>query len=95
LTGHHILADDSSWQATRENRNHAVFVSAASAREFATKYRIEKLPGVAALAADIGTALASQGFIPLPINRPMPDRRRLPGGHRDPFDRSFGVRIFC
>jgi PIN domain nuclease of toxin-antitoxin system len=44
-----------------------VFVSAASAWEIATKYRIGRLPQAAALALDVPGALASQGFIELPI----------------------------
>lgn len=65
-----------------------IFVSAASAWEIATKSRIGKLPQGAALVANLPEALASQGFIALPIT--LAHGRAagsLPGPHRDPFDR--------
>lgn len=65
-----------------------VLVSAATAWEITTKYRLGKLPGIAALALDVGGAIASQGFTELPIT--VSDAARagaLPGHHRDPFDR--------
>jgi PIN domain nuclease of toxin-antitoxin system len=65
-----------------------VLVSAASAWEIATKCRLGKLPEAAALARDIGGALASQRFTPLPISVRHAERTgALPGTHRDPFDR--------
>ena len=64
------------------------FVSAASAWEIATKYRIGKLPQAAALAADISGVLGGQGFVELPITvRHGQAAGGLPGPHRDPFDR--------
>jgi PIN domain nuclease of toxin-antitoxin system len=44
-----------------------VFVSAASAWEIATKFRIGKLPHAGALAGNVRDALANQGFLELPI----------------------------
>ena len=70
------------------NAENDVLVSAASAWEIATKYRLGKLPSVAALALDVPGAIASQGFAELPIT--VPDAVRagaLPVLHRDPFDR--------
>jgi PIN domain nuclease of toxin-antitoxin system len=65
-----------------------VFVSAASAWEITTKYRIGKLPGVVAVVADLDKAVADQGFIGLPIAlRHGQVAGALPGPHRDPFDR--------
>jgi PIN domain nuclease of toxin-antitoxin system len=65
-----------------------VFVSAASAWELATKFRIGRLPHAAALAADFPAAIAGQGFLELPINlRHGQTAGSLPGPHRDPFDR--------
>jgi PIN domain nuclease of toxin-antitoxin system len=65
-----------------------VFVSAASAWEIATKHRIGKLPGVAAIVADLDGAITDQGFTPLPISpRHGQAAGALPGPHRDPFDR--------
>ena len=65
-----------------------VFVSAVSAWEIATKYRIGRLPQAAALALDVSGALARQGFIELPITVLQGQTAgSLPGPHRDPFDR--------
>jgi PIN domain nuclease of toxin-antitoxin system len=77
-TAHSAIADE---------RN-AVFNSAASAWEIATKFRIGKLPGVAAIAADLAALLDSQGFVPLPISFVHGQLAgALPGPLRDPFDR--------
>ncbi len=68
--------------------DNTIFVSAASAWEIATKHRIGKLPGVAAIVADLDGAVASQGFVGLPISlRHAQVAGALPGPHRDPFDR--------
>jgi PIN domain nuclease of toxin-antitoxin system len=70
------------------DENNAVFVSAASAWEIAAKFRIGKLPGVVAIADDLGAALEAQGFVPLPIT--FVHRQTagsLPGPLKDPFDR--------
>lgn len=65
-----------------------IAVSAASAMEVATKFRIGKLPGAALLARDFEPILAEQGFIELPISV---RHARLAGemniAHKDPFDR--------
>ena len=63
-------------------------VSAATAWEIATKFRIGRLPEASVLAEDIAGALAEQGFEELPVT--VEDGSRagaLPGHHRDPFDR--------
>jgi PIN domain nuclease of toxin-antitoxin system len=66
----------------------AVYVSAATAWEITTKFRIGKLPGAEAVAADVGGAIAAQGFTPLDISiRHAEHAGRLAGDHRDPFDR--------
>ena len=65
-----------------------ILVSAASAIEITTKFRIGKLPGAAAVAADVAQSVASQAFLPLSISLVHAERAgRLPGPHRDPFDR--------
>jgi PIN domain nuclease of toxin-antitoxin system len=65
-----------------------VLVSAASAWEIATKARIGKLPGALSVADDVSGAVASQGFTALEITMLHAQRAgRLPGAHRDPFDR--------
>ena len=66
----------------------SVAVSAASAMEVATKFRIGKLPGAALLAQDFEAIVAGQGFVELPISV---RHARLAGemniAHKDPFDR--------
>ena len=71
-----------------EDDSNDVLVSAASAWEIATKYRLGKLPSAAALAVDIRGAIARQNFQELPITVEHAERAgSLPGPHRDPFDR--------
>jgi PIN domain nuclease of toxin-antitoxin system len=50
-------------RTTIADANNDVFVSAASAWEIATKHRIGKLPGVAAIVADLDAIIARQSFI--------------------------------
>ncbi|MBP7240533.1 type II toxin-antitoxin system VapC family toxin [Amaricoccus sp.] len=70
-----------------------VMVSAASAWEITTKHRLGKLPGAAAVARDVAGAVASQGFAELPISLRDAERAgRLPGPHRDPFDRMLAAQ---
>jgi PIN domain nuclease of toxin-antitoxin system len=65
-----------------------IFVSAASAWEIATKHRLGKLPGAAAIVPDIEGAVRGQGFEPLSVTMRHGQRAgALPGHHRDPFDR--------
>jgi len=65
-----------------------IAVSAASAMEVATKFRIGKLPGAALLAQDFEAIVAGQGFVELPISV---IHARIAGemniAHKDPFDR--------
>ena len=70
------------------NEANDVVVSAASAWEIATKHRLGKLPEANGLAGDIRGTIAGQGFRELPITVADAERSgRLPGPHRDPFDR--------
>ena len=74
-------------QAIEDDTN-IILISAASAWEIATKYRLGKLPNAEALVRDMPSAIASQGFEELSIT--VTDAVRagaLPGPHRDPFDR--------
>ena len=65
-----------------------IVVSAASAWEIATKYRIGKLPEAEAVASDVAGCIADEGFEGLAISVADAERAgRLPGIHRDPFDR--------
>ena len=70
------------------DEDNAVAVSAASAKEVATKFRIGKLPDAALLAQDFEAVVAEQGFDELAISV---HHARLAGGmnisHKDPFDR--------
>lgn len=70
-----------------------ILVSAASAWEIATKFRIGKLPGCEAVAVDVAGHIAGQGFLELAID--VADAEcagRLPGPHRDPFDRMLAAQ---
>lgn len=65
-----------------------VFVSAASAWEITTKYRLGKLPQAELVASDVLLNVESQQFAPLPISVKHGQLAgALPGHHRDPFDR--------
>jgi PIN domain nuclease of toxin-antitoxin system len=86
FAGDASLSEDA--QAAIVDLGNEVFVSAVSAWEIATKFRIGRLPRAAALVADVSGAIASQGFLELPINlRHGQAAGDLPGPHRDPFDR--------
>ncbi len=65
-----------------------VYVSAASAWEIATKIRLGKLDDPHGVTDSLATHLAIQGFLELPITVEHGRRAgRLPGPHKDPFDR--------
>ena len=65
-----------------------ILVSAASAWEITTKHRLGRLPEGATAALDVAASIASQGFEGLAISVADAERAgRLPGPHRDPFDR--------
>lgn len=75
-------------QAAIAQPDRVVLVSAASAWEITTKHRLGKLPGAAAVAENLRDCVAGQGFGELPITLADGERAgRLPGPHRDPFDR--------
>lgn len=65
-----------------------VAVSAASAMEVATKFRIGKLAQAALLAQDFEAIVAGQDFIELPISvRHAQIAGAMAIDHKDPFDR--------
>jgi PIN domain nuclease of toxin-antitoxin system len=65
-----------------------VFVSAASAWEVCTKFRLGKLPDAESLVSDFSRIIEQLGFYPLSISLEHAQRAGgLPGAHRDPFDR--------
>jgi PIN domain nuclease of toxin-antitoxin system len=71
-----------------EDTGNTVFVSAASAWEIATKFRVGKLPGAARIVADLSGVIVAQGFVSLPISFAHGQAAgALPGPHKDPFDR--------
>jgi len=65
-----------------------VLVSAASAWEVATKFRLGKLPSAERMALAFSAEVAAEGFMALPVTL---DHAALAGSldipHKDPFDR--------
>lgn len=71
-----------------EDSSNEILVSAASAWEIATKVRLGKLPTGEELISELDRYLDQLGFDALPISLSHAARAgRLPGEHRDPFDR--------
>jgi PIN domain nuclease of toxin-antitoxin system len=71
-----------------EEGSNEILVSAASAWEIATKVRLGKLPTGEELVGELDSYLTQLGFDALPISLAHAVRAgRLPGEHRDPFDR--------
>ena len=86
-----LAGDDALSRRAREamaNEDNPVAVSAASAMEIATKFRIGKLPNAALLAQNFEAIVAGQGFDSLAISA---RHAQLAGemniSHKDPFDR--------
>ena len=86
-----LVGDDALSRRAREaiaDEDNAVAISAASAMEVATKFRIGKLPDAALLAQEFEAVIAEQGFDELAISV---HHARLAGEmnipHKDPFDR--------
>jgi PIN domain nuclease of toxin-antitoxin system len=78
LIAREVIVDDAN----------VILVSAASAWEIATKHRLGRLPGAAAIAPDIASIIAGHGFDPLPVTVAHGQHAgALPGPYRDPFDR--------
>jgi PIN domain nuclease of toxin-antitoxin system len=76
-----------------QSERNEVFVSAASAWEIATKYRLGKLPLAQALLDDFIPSIRSAGYIPLPISLEHALRAgRLTPEHKDPFDRMLAAQ---
>ncbi len=75
-------------QALADDETNEGFVSAASAWEITTKFRIGKLDDATVVARDVAAAIAAEGFVELPISVAHAQRAGALGGrHRDPFDR--------
>jgi len=87
-----VFADPKLSRAARtaisDETQNSVFISAASAWEIATKYRIGKLPDARVVAEDVSGAITAEGFNPLAVSVLHAERAgSLVGHHRDPFDR--------
>jgi PIN domain nuclease of toxin-antitoxin system len=87
-----FVAGDAALSATArraiESPEHTVFVSAASAWEISTKFRLGKLPGAGLLATNFVDTVAGLGFAELPISAAAAQRAGgMPQPHRDRFDR--------
>lgn len=73
-----------------------ILVSAATAWEIATKFRIGKLPDRKLVALDVAGHIASQEFSELGISVADAEYAgRLPGVHRDPFDRMLAAQALA
>jgi PIN domain nuclease of toxin-antitoxin system len=86
------LAGDASLsgvaRAAIADESNEISVSAASAMEVSTKFRIGKLPDAALLAQNFETIVAGQGFSELAISvRHARMAGALNIAHKDPFDR--------
>lgn len=74
--------------AAISDRTNQIFVSAASAWEIATKFRIGRLPEAKLVAQEMSGQIASEGFMELPVTVAHAQcAGALPGPLRDPFDR--------
>lgn len=79
-----------------EDAANDIVVSAVSAWEITTKHRVGKLPRAEAVARNVAGAIASQGFEELAISVGDAERAgRLPGPHRDPFDRLLAAQALA
>jgi PIN domain nuclease of toxin-antitoxin system len=91
-SAHDELISRRASQLIHPQRNE-VYVSAASAWEIATKYRLGKLPLAQALVDDFVPAITSAGYLPLPISLEHALRAgRLAPEHKDPFDRMIAAQ---
>lgn len=86
------LADDPALPGTARKviarAGNTLMVSAASAWEVSTKFRLGKLPQAADLLADFEGYIRRERFEPLPVSVQHALRAGLlPGPHKDPFDR--------
>lgn len=66
----------------------SIFVSAVSAWEISTKFRLGRLASASELVQDFGGYLDQENFLSLPVSSDHAIRAgMLPGPHQDPFDR--------
>jgi PIN domain nuclease of toxin-antitoxin system len=68
--------------------DNGIFVSAVSAWEISTKFRLGRLSTASDLVQDFGGYLEREGFLSVPVSYDHGIRAgSLPGPHQDPFDR--------
>jgi PIN domain nuclease of toxin-antitoxin system len=73
--------------------NTQVYVSAASAWELGTKFRLGKMPEAAELVLRFFEIIENCDFKPLPVSVEHGHRAGLlPGEHKDPFDRMLAAQ---
>ncbi len=76
-----------------QSQRNEIFVSAASAWEISTKYRLGKLPRAQALVEDFVSTVTAAGYLLLSISVEHALRAgRLPADHKDPFDRMLAAQ---
>jgi PIN domain nuclease of toxin-antitoxin system len=76
-----------------QSSTNEILVSAASAWEIATKYRLGKLPHAQVLVEDFIVKVTSAGYVLLSISAEHALRAgRLPADHKDPFDRMLAAQ---
>lgn len=76
-----------------ETPSNEAIVSAASGWEIATKYRLGKLSSARILAEDFMNVVTKSGYSLLAISPEHALRAgRLPGDHKDPFDRMLAAQ---
>ena len=86
LAGHDSLSRRA--RAAVDDAANSVAVSAASAMEVSTKFRLGKLPDASVLARDFEAIVDAQGFAALPISvRHARVAGEMNIAHKDPFDR--------
>lgn len=83
----------SSMRAIIAEPDNQIFISAASAWEIATKFRIGKLPSAAVLVQDIDGWRQRCGFVELPVTIAHAQKAGAwANPHRDPFDRMLAAQ---
>jgi PIN domain nuclease of toxin-antitoxin system len=78
------------------DEENVILVSAVSAWEISTKVRLGKLPGAEKLERDYLKVMNDAGYTLLAIDTESALRAgRLPGEHRDPFDRMLAAQAIA
>jgi len=76
-----------------QSADNEILVSAASAWEISTKFRLGKLPMARVLVEDFIAQVTGAGYLLLPISAEHALRAgRMTGEHKDPFDRMLAAQ---